>query len=82
MYQIVLFEGDNRTGPVAKEWFSDGLAWWPPYKDKAQIMRTVQKKIVPQPTRGWKQYAARVLFESGNFQCRTLNAIKFNKVHK
>ncbi len=51
MYLIVLFEEDNKTGPVAKEWFSDGLAWWPPYRDKCQILRTVQKKVVPNPSR-------------------------------
>lgn len=39
MYQIVVFEEDNRTGPVAKEWFSGGLAWWPPYTDKTQIIK-------------------------------------------
>lgn len=68
MYLIVLFEEENQTGPVAKEWFSDGLAWWPPYRDKFQILRSVQKKVVPDPSKGWKQFAARVLYESGNFQ--------------
>ena len=81
MYLIVLFEGENRTGPLAKEWFSDGLAWWPPYKDKVKILRSVQKRLVPQPLKGWKQYAARILFESGNFQSRALNAIKCNKLN-
>ncbi len=73
MYLIVLFEEDNKTGPVAKEWFSDGLAWWPPYRDKCQILRTVQKKVVPNPSKGWRQFAARVLYESGNFHCGNMH---------
>lgn len=72
MYLIVLFEEENRTGLVAKEWFSDGLAWWPPYRD---ILRNVQKRILTQPTKGWRQYAARILYESGNFQYNALNTI-------
>ncbi|RXN16691.1 interferon-inducible GTPase 5-like protein [Labeo rohita] len=64
MYLIVLFKEENKTGPVAKEWFSDGLAWWPPYKDKCQILQSVQKKAVPNPSKGWRQFAARVLYES------------------
>lgn len=72
MYLIVLFVEENRTGPVAKEWFSNGLAWWPPYIDKFQILISVQKKVVPQPTKGWKQFAARVLYESGIFQCTAI----------
>ncbi|XP_073715705.1 uncharacterized protein [Misgurnus anguillicaudatus] len=64
MYLIVHFEEDNKTGPVAKEWFSDGLAWWPPFRDKFHILRSVQKRVVPCPLKGWKQFAARVLYES------------------
>ncbi|XP_077091465.1 zinc finger MYM-type protein 1-like [Siphateles boraxobius] len=64
MYLIVLFEKESKTGPVAKEWFSDGLAWWPQYSDKFKILKSVQKKVAPNPSKGWKQFAARVLYES------------------
>lgn len=66
MYLIVVFEDDNQTGPVAKEWFSGGLAWWPPYKDQFQILRAVQKRVMPDAAKGWRQFRARVLYESGN----------------
>lgn len=72
MYLVVAFEEDNQTGLVAKEWFSDGLAWWPPHEDKAQLIRSVKKKVVPQPRKGWKLLPARVLYESGNFKRRVL----------
>jgi len=44
MYLIVLFQKESKTDPVAKEWLSDGISWWPPYSDKIQILRSVKKK--------------------------------------
>jgi len=60
MYLIVLFQKESKTDPVAKEWQR-----WPPYSDKNQILRSVQKKA-------WKQFTACVLFESGIFLCRNM----------
>ncbi|XP_060760474.1 uncharacterized protein LOC132870693 isoform X3 [Neoarius graeffei] len=68
MYLIVVFEDDNQTGPMAKEWFSGGLAWWPPYKDQFQILRAVQKRVMPDPAKGWRQFRTRVLDESDSIQ--------------
>jgi len=72
MYLIVLFQKESKTDPVAKEWLSDGISWWPPYSDKIQILRSVQKKVAPNPSKAWKQFTARVLFESGSFLCRSM----------
>ncbi|XP_060794662.1 uncharacterized protein LOC132897207 isoform X3 [Neoarius graeffei] len=68
MYLIVVFEDNNQTSPVAKEWFSGGLAWWPPYKDQFQILRAVQKRVMPDPAKGWRQFRAHVLYESDSIQ--------------
>lgn len=48
MYIIVLFVKENRTGPVAQEWFKDGLEWWPHYVDRNTIIDS-QEKVNSKP---------------------------------
>ena len=66
MYSLVEFLKEGSTGPVAKEWLDGGFAWWPPYNNKAALLRSIKAREAPQPDRGWVRHEVRVLYESGN----------------
>lgn len=73
MYSLVEFLKEKSTGPVAKEWLDGAFAWWPPYNNKAALLRSVKAREAPQPDRGWVRHEVRVLYESGNLK----NKIQF-----
>ncbi|XP_073727164.1 uncharacterized protein [Misgurnus anguillicaudatus] len=68
MYLIVEFIEEGTTGPIAQPWISDGLAWWPPYKDLDRLLRSVRTMETPQPEKGWTKHQARILYESASFE--------------
>ncbi|XP_067299357.1 uncharacterized protein [Pseudorasbora parva] len=67
MYLIVEFEGEGTTGPVAKSWYEGGYSWWPPYKDRDRMLKSVRTLEPPQPEKGWTRHRARILHESASF---------------
>ncbi|XP_067091677.1 uncharacterized protein [Osmerus mordax] len=68
MFLIVEFVEEKNTGPVAKSWYTNGLAWWPPYQDQTRILKSIRKAEVPQPEKGWTRHQARVLYETDSFE--------------
>ncbi|KAK7142878.1 hypothetical protein R3I94_012279 [Phoxinus phoxinus] len=44
------------------------MAWWPPYKDSYKILQSVLKRTSPDPSKGWKQYSCRILYETNCFE--------------
>ena len=68
MFLIVEFVEEKNTGPVANSWYTNGLAWWPPYQDQTRILKSIKKAEVPQPEKGWTRHQARVLYETGIHQ--------------
>ncbi|XP_046881736.1 uncharacterized protein LOC124471310 isoform X2 [Hypomesus transpacificus] len=68
MFLIVEFVEEKNTGPVANSWYTNGLAWWPPYQDQTRILKSIKKAEVPQPEKGWTRHQARVLYETDSFE--------------
>ncbi|XP_062864896.1 uncharacterized protein LOC134326645 isoform X3 [Trichomycterus rosablanca] len=64
MYLLVEFVDEGTTSPVAAEWYHEGISWWPPYTDKAKLLKSIRGSEVPNVSRGWTQHQARILYSS------------------
>ncbi|KAJ8375771.1 hypothetical protein SKAU_G00063510 [Synaphobranchus kaupii] len=68
MFLIVVFAEEQKTSPVPKNWYKDGLCWWPPYNGANRIMKAIQANEGPNPDNGWKLYCARPIFEADTYE--------------
>jgi len=71
MFHLIEFLLNKTVAVVPQNWYSDGVTYWPNYKNDERVNRAVKNSEEPGPD--WRKYDARVIKSCSIFILNNLN---------